>query len=58
MTPGNEESHPVEQSVKTHESLNEERREALRRIGRLGAYTAPTVLAMLASGKAPAATDA
>jgi hypothetical protein len=32
------------------------RRDALRRIGKLGAYTAPALLVMLASEKAPAAT--
>jgi hypothetical protein len=38
--------------------LDEQRRDALRRIGKLGAYTAPALLVMLASAKAPAATDA
>jgi hypothetical protein len=38
--------------------LDEQRRDALRRIGKLGAYTAPALLVMLASEKAPAATDA
>ena len=38
-------------------SVNEERREALRRFGKFGAYTAPALLAILMSEKAPAATD-
>jgi len=37
--------------------VDEQRREALRRIGKLGAYTAPALLVMLTSEKAPAATD-
>jgi hypothetical protein len=38
-------------------SVDEQRRDALRRIGKLGAYTAPALLVMLTSEKAPAATD-
>ena len=37
--------------------VDEARRAALRRIGKLGTYTAPALLAMLTSEKAPAATD-
>jgi hypothetical protein len=33
-------------------SVDEARRESLRRLGRFGAYTAPALLAMLASEKA------
>jgi hypothetical protein len=40
-----------------NEPADEERRDALRRFARFGAYTAPAMLAMLASEKAPAATD-
>jgi hypothetical protein len=38
--------------------VDEKRRDALRRIAKFGAYTAPALVAMLASEKAPAATDA
>jgi hypothetical protein len=55
---GNNEDGAAEESVKISKGLNEERREALRRIGKLGAYTAPALLVMLASDKAPAVTDA
>jgi hypothetical protein len=37
--------------------VDQERRESLIRLARFGAYTAPALLAMLASEKAPAATD-
>jgi hypothetical protein len=40
-----------------NEPMNDERREALRRLAKFGAYTAPAVLAMLASERAPAQTD-
>ncbi len=36
------------------DSVDEERREALRRISRFGAYTAPAMLAMLTFEKAAA----
>jgi hypothetical protein len=36
---------------------DEARREALRRIGKFGAYTAPALLAMMVAGQAPAATQ-
>jgi hypothetical protein len=39
------------------EPVDEERRDALRRLAKFGAYTAPAVLAMLASEKALAQTD-
>jgi hypothetical protein len=38
-------------------SVDEGRREALRRLAVFSAYTAPALLAMLTSEKAPAATD-
>jgi hypothetical protein len=38
--------------------VDEARREALRRIGKYGAYTAPVLLAMLESTKAAPVTDA
>jgi hypothetical protein len=57
MTSKNEQSGPVAQSVEPSAGLNEERREALRRIGKFGAYTAPALLVMLASEQAPAVTD-
>ena len=40
---------PAEESANTSNNLNEERREALRRIGKFGAYTAPVLMAILAS---------
>jgi hypothetical protein len=46
---------PVEQP--TAAPVDEQRRDALRRIGKLGAYTAPALLALVAGEKAPAATD-
>jgi hypothetical protein len=36
--------------------VDDARREALRRIGKYGAYTAPALLAMMVAEKAPAAT--
>jgi hypothetical protein len=57
MTSKNEQSGPVAQSVEPSADLNEERREALRRLGRFGAYTAPALLAMLASEQAAAVSD-
>jgi hypothetical protein len=51
-----EDSAPAEESANTSNDLDEERHEALRRFGKLGAYTAPTLLAMLASEKAIAIT--
>jgi hypothetical protein len=37
--------------------VDAERRDALQRIARFGAYTAPALLVMLTSEKAPAQTD-
>ena len=56
MTTKNEQSGPVAQSVEPTD-LTEDRREALRRIGKLSAYTAPALLAMLVADKAAAASD-
>jgi hypothetical protein len=42
----------VGQSAEVGSRVDHERREALRRIARFGAYTAPTLLAMLTSEKA------
>jgi hypothetical protein len=39
------------------EEMDDERREALRRLAKFGAYTAPAVLALLTSQRAPAQTD-
>ena len=36
--------------------VDDKRRDALRRIAKFGAYTAPALVAMLASEKAPAVT--
>jgi hypothetical protein len=36
------------------DSVNEARREALKRLGRYGAYTAPAMIALLAPDKAAA----
>jgi len=44
-------------SASSRSSVDQERRESLLRLARFGAYTAPALLAMLASEKAPAATD-
>jgi hypothetical protein len=57
MRSNNEENRSVVKSAETPEDVNEERREALRRIGKFGTYTAPALLAMLVSEKAPAVTD-
>jgi hypothetical protein len=38
-------------------TVDEARRDALQRIARFGAYTAPALLVMLTSEKAPAQTD-
>jgi hypothetical protein len=54
----NNEDGAAEEAAKTSKGLNEERRAALRRIGKLGAYTAPALLAMLTSAKAAPVTDA
>jgi hypothetical protein len=51
-----EDSAPAGESVNIPNGLDEERDEALRRFGKLGAYTAPTLLAILASEKAIAIT--
>ena len=56
MTSKRNDFRPTEESTNISKDLNEDRREALRRLGKLGAYTAPALLAMLASEKAPAAT--
>ncbi|HEY4405600.1 MAG TPA: hypothetical protein VGN55_13225 [Xanthobacteraceae bacterium] len=48
---------PDQPDASSESSVDEERRESLRRLARFGAYTAPALLAMLASEKAPAATD-
>jgi hypothetical protein len=47
-----------ERTTETVEPVNKERREALRRVARYGAYTAPALLTMLASEKAVAADSA
>jgi hypothetical protein len=57
MEPKNEGIAASAESAKVSKGLNEERREALRRIGKFGAYTAPALLALLAADKAPAASD-
>jgi hypothetical protein len=57
MTSKNEQSGSVAQSVEPSADLNEERREALRKIGKFGAYTAPALLGMLASAQAAPVTD-
>ena len=54
----NEQSGSPAQTVEPSAELNEERREALRHIGKLGAYTAPALLAMLTSARAAPVTDA
>jgi hypothetical protein len=52
MTSSNEDIAPAGESANVPNGLNKERREALRRIGKYGAYTAPALLAMLASAAA------
>jgi hypothetical protein len=47
-----------EDSDRKSEEVDEERRDALRRLSRYGAYTAPALLVMLTSQKAPAQSDA
>jgi hypothetical protein len=42
--------------VESAVQVDEQRRDALRRIGKFAAYTAPTLIAMLASEKALAVT--
>jgi hypothetical protein len=56
MTSKHDEFLPAEESTNISKDLNEGRREALRRLGKFGAYTAPALLAMLTSDKAAAAT--
>jgi hypothetical protein len=48
---------PTDRSDDDARTVDGERRDALRRIARFGAYTAPALLAMLTSEKAPAQTD-
>jgi hypothetical protein len=57
MTSSNEDTGPAEQSANVSNNLNKERREALRRLGRFGAYTAPALLAMLTSEAAAQVSD-
>ena len=57
MTSSNEDIAPAEESVNVSKDLNKERREALRRLGRFGAYTAPALLAMLSTEAAAAVSD-
>jgi hypothetical protein len=55
MTSERVESGPtVVPSVERSEQVDARRREALQRIGRFGAYTAPALLAILTSEKAVA----
>jgi hypothetical protein len=56
MTSKHDDFLPTEESSNISKDLNEDRREALRRLGKLGAYTAPALLAMMMAEKAPAAT--
>ena len=56
MDSENEKGHSVDQSGDVPGAVNDERRDALRLIGKFGAYTAPALLAMLASEKAAAVT--
>jgi hypothetical protein len=54
-------SDKVENAGSSNESIgpvDEERRDALRRVARFGAYTAPALLVMLASEKAAHADSA
>jgi hypothetical protein len=44
------------QSAETSGQVDNERRDALRRMARFGAYTAPTLLAMLASAPTASAS--
>jgi hypothetical protein len=50
-----DESSPVDKAADTA-PLDQERRDALRRIAKYGAYTAPALLVMLASEAAVAVT--
>jgi hypothetical protein len=54
----NEMNTGIEHPEAPPEEVDEARRDALRRLAKFSAYTAPTVLAMLASQKAPAQSDA
>ena len=48
---------PVSPSEPTEATLDQERREALKRLGRYAAYTPPAVLTLLASRKALAGSN-
>jgi hypothetical protein len=47
----------IERPKAPPEEMDKERRDALRRLAKFGAYTAPAVLALLTSQKALAQTD-
>jgi hypothetical protein len=48
---------PIDRGDDDARLVDGERRDALQRIARFGAYTAPALLVMLTSEKAPAQTD-
>jgi hypothetical protein len=48
---------PTDRGAEDAPLVDAQRRDALQRIARFGAYTAPALLVMLTSEKAPAQTD-
>jgi len=57
MTDKNQSSQ-VETDANNDEPISPERREAMKKLGKYGAYTAPAVITLLASRRVPAASPA